>query len=173
MEDAPSSAVEGYEEAIERMGSILGDSEPSAARRELGEHARRFAEEAEVLLGRQLAVIEQEEARAVRLVASLQERARTLAEREQVVSEQQERLRVGEAELDERIGREQSLEADRAAKSERLEERARTLTEREQSLSEQQERLRLSEAELDERGRRLDELRSERSSLDERIAHEE
>jgi chromosome segregation ATPase len=193
MEDARSSSVEGYEEAIEGiddLGSILDGSELSAARRELGEHARSFADEVEVLLGKQLAVIEQEEARAVRLVASLQERASTLTERERVLDGHQESLHASEAELeerarrlddlrselaslDERIAHEQELKAERAGETERLEEQARLLTEREQAVSEQQERLRASEVELEERKRQLDELRSELSSLDERIAQEE
>ena len=193
MEDARSSAVEGYEEAIEEiddLGSILGDADPSSARRELGERARSFAQEIEVLLGKQLAVIEQEEARAVRLVASLQERARSLTEREQAVSGQQERLRESQAELEEglrglddlrsqltsleeRIEHEENLKAERAGETVRLEERARSFTERERDLAGQQQRLRASEAELEERQRRLDELRSELADLDERIAHEE
>jgi DNA repair exonuclease SbcCD ATPase subunit len=193
MEDTRSSSVEGYEEAIEGiddLGSILDGSELSAARRELGEHARSFADEVEVLLGKQLAVIEQEEARALQLVASLQERAHSLTERERALDGQQESLRAGEAELeergrrvddlrsqlaslDERIAHEEELKAERAGETERLAEQARLLAEREQATSEQQERLRASEAELEERRSRLDELRSELASLDERIAHEE
>ena len=175
MEDARSSAVEGYEEAIEEiddLGSILGDAERSSARRELGEHARSFAQEIEVLLGKQLAVIEQEEMRALRFVARLQERARSLAEREQAVSEQQERLRASQAELEERrlrldelrsqltsleerIAHEENLKAERAGETERLDERGRLLAMRERDLRGEQERLRQSEAELEERGRLL------------------
>jgi len=100
-------------------------------------------------------VIEQEEARAVRLVASLQEGARSLTERERLVSEQQEQLSASEAELeersrrldelrselgslDERIAHEENLKAERAGESEHLRARADSLLTAERALAEQQ-----------------------------------
>ena len=62
------------------------DWELSAARQELHQHERGLADELESLVGDQLALAEQQERRAEKMVATLVERALRVSERERVLS---------------------------------------------------------------------------------------
>jgi murein DD-endopeptidase MepM/ murein hydrolase activator NlpD len=155
MSEGPSSEVEGYEETPEGLKgrrSILGrlverehardassdDWEQPAEDKEVDQPARGLAEELETFAREQLAAIEQEQARVARLLASLQERAKSLTRRERVLIDRQERLRSTEAELEQRL---RSTEAE-------LEQRVRRQAE---SAAEQARRVEAAVAALAER----------------------
>jgi len=160
------SELAGHEETIEVVeDSRAGDARPAEPEQPLRDEARRLVEELELLGREQRAALEQQEARAKRIVALLRASESDLAARSRALAEAERRHST--------VADEQRRRSSQLAESEQaLERREGVLDAAERTAADHERQLAAVEQELDSRSRELsgerETIESERRALAEK-----